>query len=247
MRAVLTNEKTLSVSPVGSALEADKKINLGIKISVNVEVAEASRAASQRRSVNGRSDGLYPASGLSLARSAGHLWTLELCLYTLAPLVSGRTVGQTITGVGGEGSRPIALFGCQPYQGTSGCEQPCWRPTKSGHWADQGWFEHQAQRMGGRARTSDQFESGGWTSRRGNRGTSFPATGIARNGHGCRQSLRQRRLSGTVAAMGKPALYPASVQPPSASQLASRLLSQTTQGRELIPTLETQPSHRHAL
>ena len=247
MRPVLTNEKNCSVSRIGSALEADKKINLAIKISVNVEVAEASRATAQERSVDVRRDGLYPASGLSLARSASHLWTLELCLYTLAPLVSGRTVGQIITGVGAEGSRPIALPGCQPYQGTSGCEQPRWRPTKSGHWADQGRFEHQAQRMGGRARTSDQFESGGWTSRRSNRGTGFPATVIARNGHGCRQSLRQRRLSGTVAAMGKPPLYPASVQSPSASQLAPRPLSQTTQGRELIPTLETLPSHRHAL
>src|SRR5580698_4701720 len=100
MRSVLTNEKTLPVSPVGSALEADKKINLAVKISVNVEVAEASRATAQGRSVNARSDHLYPASGLSLARPSGHLWALELCLYPVATLVHSGVMGQIVASAG---------------------------------------------------------------------------------------------------------------------------------------------------
>jgi len=119
MRAVLTNEKICSVSAAGSALEADKKINLAIKISVNVHVAEATRATAQGPSINGRGNGLYPASGLSLARLASHLWTLDLCLYPLATLVFGGIVEQIIAGAGSQGTRDIALFGRQPYQDAS--------------------------------------------------------------------------------------------------------------------------------
>ena len=173
MRAVLTNEKIFSVCAAGSALEADKKINLAIKISVNVHVAEASRATAQGPSINGRGNSLYPASGLSLARPTGNLRTLELCLYPLASLVPGGIMGQIAASVGPEGARPIALFGRQPYQGASRCKQPRWRPTKSGHWSHQGRSEYQAWGLGRRTRTSDQSKSGGRTGSRGNHGTSI--------------------------------------------------------------------------
>jgi hypothetical protein len=247
MKAVLTNEKNCSVCVAGSALETDKKINLAIKISVNVEVVEASRSTAQGRSVNGRGNGLYPASGLSLARPAGHLRILELCLYPLASLVSGGIMGQIAASVGPEGARPTALPGCQPYQGASGCQQSRWRPTKSSHWPHQGRSEYQAQRLGGRARTSDQSQSGGRTGRRGNHGASIGATGVEGNHHGCRQGIRQRRLSGTVAAMGKPPLHPAPFQSHSSSQLEPRPLSQTSQSRELIPTLKTLSPNRNKI
>lgn len=247
MKSVLTNEKTLPVSPVGSALEADKKINLAIKISVNVEVAEASRATTEGRPVNDRRDHLYSASGLSLARPSSHIWTLELCLYPVATLVHSGVMGQIVASAGPEGAGNVALFGRQPYQGTSGWEQPRWRPTKSGHWAYQGRSEYQAQCLGGYGGTSDQCEPGCWTSRRGNHGTSIRAASVARKSNGCRQSLRQRWLSGTVAAMGKPRLHSTSQQSPSASQLAPRLLPQTSQSRKLIPTPETLSPNRNTI
>jgi len=247
MSAVLTNEKICSVSAAGSALEADKKINLAIKISVNVHVAETPWATTQGRSINGRGNGLYPESGLSLARPACLLRLLELCLYPLAALVSGGTVGQIAASIGPKGTRPIALFGRQPYQGAPRCKQPRWRPTKSSHWPHQGWSEYQAQRLGGRARARDLSMSGGRTGSRGDYGTSIGATGVERNGHGCRQGIRQRWLSGTVATMGKPALHPATEQSSSASQLAPRPLSQTAQSRKLIPTFKTLPPNRNTI
>lgn len=73
MRTDLTNENTFTVSRIGSAAEADKKINLALKISVIVYALEESRKATQRRPADARGDGLPPATGLSVALSAGRL------------------------------------------------------------------------------------------------------------------------------------------------------------------------------
>lgn len=247
MNTVLTNENTFTVSPVGSALEADKKINLAIKISVNVHVEETSWTTAQGRSVDGRSHDLYFASRMSLARPAGHLWSMELGLYPVAALVSGWAVGKITSCVGAEGTRPVALLGCQPYQGASGRKQPCWRPAKSSHRTDQGRFEYQAQRVGRWTRTSPLFEHRCRTGCRCDGGTDFVTASVATNDHRGRQSVRQRRFSGRVAPVGKPPVHSATVQSPSAGQLASRPLPETAQGREFISTAQALPSNRNAL
>ena len=247
MRAVLTNENTISVSRVGSALEADKKINLALKISVIVCAAKASRATAQGRPFDVRGNGLHPASGMSLARPAGYLWSMELRLHPVAALVSGRTVGQVAAGAGAERPWPIAVSRRQSHQGASGCEQPRWWPTKSSHRAHQRWSEHQAQCLGGRARTTGQFEFGVRTGVRCCRCTSGGASNTAGHNHCRRQRLRQRRLPNAVAAVGKPGLHSASLQPPSASELASWSLSKAAQGREFVPAFETPAQDRDAL
>jgi hypothetical protein len=73
MKLVLTNENGIAVPRVGSALEADKKINLALEISVIVHAPKASWTTAQRRPVDVRGDGLPPAGGMSLARSARHV------------------------------------------------------------------------------------------------------------------------------------------------------------------------------
>jgi len=247
MLTVLTNENNCSVSRVGSALGADKKINLAGRIFVIVCAAKAARSSAQRRPADVRSDGLYPASGLPLAGSAYPLRTLEFSLHPLAALVSGRTVGTVAGGAGAESRRQAAVFGCQSRQGASGWEQPRWRPAKSGHGTHQGRSEYQAERLGGRRRTSCQFELGSRTARRCERGAIGRAPQVARHDHGGRQGLRQRRLPRAVGALGKPFLHSAAQQPAQAVTLASRVLPEATQGGELIPTVETLSQSWHTL
>ena len=89
MKTVLTNENTFTVSHIGSALEADKKINLALKIPVIVHALEAPRTTAQGRPLNVRRDGLLATGRLSLARSTGPVWTPEFGLYPLESLVVG--------------------------------------------------------------------------------------------------------------------------------------------------------------
>ena len=241
MRMVLTNENIFTVSRVGSALEAGKKINLALQISVNVHVAEASRTTAQGRPADVRGDGLHVAGRLPLARSSSHLWAVEFRLHSLAALGSVRTVGEVAAGVGAESSRPTAVCRHQPHQGASGCQQSRWWPTKSGNGAYQGRPEHQTQRLGGQSRTARQFVLGTGTSGRCKYRAKRAAPAVAKNDDRCRQGLRQRRVPGAVAALGQPGLHSTPLQPAPARQLAPRPLPQATQGRELIPTRETLP------
>src|SRR5580698_1946615 len=137
MKVVLTHENAFSFPRVGAALEADKKINLALKVCVIVSAPEASWATTQRRPLDVRSHDLHPSGGVSLARSAGHLWTLEFGLHALATLVPEWLVGQIAAGAGTPGHRQTSFLGREPYQGASGCQQPCRRPTKSSHRAHQ--------------------------------------------------------------------------------------------------------------
>ena len=67
MKVILAHDHYSTVSRIGSALGADKKINLGCQIPVNVHAAEAAWTAAQRRSADGRGYDLYSADWLSLA------------------------------------------------------------------------------------------------------------------------------------------------------------------------------------
>lgn len=209
MNAVLTNEKNSSVSCVGSALEADKKNNLGRRNLLVVHAAKTAWPCAQGRPADVRGDGLDPANRLSVAGSAGNLWALEFSVYPLAALVSGRTAGTVAGSAGAAGQRQDAISGCQPRQGASGCEQSRrWR-AKSGHWAHQGRSEYQNQCLGGRTRTSRGLEFGSGPARRCKRRASGGVPKVARHDHGGRQSLQQRRVSGAVAALGEPFLHSA--------------------------------------
>ncbi len=112
---------------------------------------------------------------------------------------------------------------------------------KSGDWAYQGRPEYQAQCLGGQPRAARQFELGPGTSGRCKHSARRGAPAVAENDDCCRQGLRQRRVPGAIAAMGKPGLYSTPLQPAPARQLAPRPLPQAAQGREIIPTIETQP------
>src|SRR6266700_568457 len=241
MITVLTNENDIAVSRIGSALEADKKINLAGWIFVIVHVAKAMWSSPQGRPADVRGDALYPACGLSLAGFAGHLRAVEFSLYSLAALVSGRTVGTVAGGAGAEGQRQAAVSGCQSRQGTSGWEQPRWRPAKSGHWTHQGRSEHQDQCLGGRLWASCKLEFGSGTARRCERGPSGSAPRVARHDHGRRQGLRQRWIPRAVGSLGESFMHSAAQQPPQACTLASWSLPKTTQGGKPIPTVETLP------
>lgn len=72
MIAVLTNENISAVSRIGSALGADKKINLGGRIYVIVHAAKTAWPATQGRPADVRGDDLYPAGGLYMAGSASY-------------------------------------------------------------------------------------------------------------------------------------------------------------------------------
>ena len=247
MNAVLANEKNSSVSCVGSALEADKKINLGCGILVIVHAEKAAWSSTQRRSSDVRGDGLYPASRLPLAGSAGHFRALEFRVYPLATLVSGRIVGTVAGGAGAAGPRHAAVSGCQPCEGASGCEQSRRWPAKSGHWVHQGRSEYQNQCVGGRRRTSRELEFGSGTARRCECRASDDAPKAARHDHRGRQGLRQRQVSGAVAALGEPCLHPAAKQPTQTCKLASWLLSKAAQGGEFVPAVEALSPNRDAL
>src|ERR1700722_5170772 len=146
----LTDENNTAVSRIGSALGADKKINLAGRIYVIVHATKTTGASTQGRPADVRGDGLYPTGGLSVAGSAAHLRPMEFGLHPLAALVSGRPVGKVACGAGAGGRRQAAVSGCQPRQSASGCEQPRWRPAKSGHRAHQGRTEYQDHCLGGR-------------------------------------------------------------------------------------------------
>jgi len=239
MPMVLTNENLMSISCIGSALEADKNTNLALKISVIVYALETPLATTQRRPLDVRGDGLSFTSGLSLAQPVGHLWIVELGLYALATLVSEWLVGKIAAGAGAESPWQAAFFRRQPYQDPSGCEQSCRRPAKSGNGTHQERCEYQAQCLGGWPRTGGQFEPGSRTIRRRAGNERRDASAIARNDDRGRQGLRHRRFPGTVAAMGKPSLHSTPLQPAPACPLASWSLPTTTQGRGLVPTIET--------
>lgn len=117
--------------PLRSRLYPNLKINLAFEISIIVCAAEAAWATAQGRSLDVRGHGLPPAGGLSLARSAGSLWTMEFGLHTLAALVPEAAYGPGCCGWGAESQGQIEILGRQPYQGASGCEQSSGWPTKS--------------------------------------------------------------------------------------------------------------------
>ena len=127
------HEKILSVSSIGSALGADKKNHLTVEFFDNVHGAAATRASTKRSSAYGRGDGVCAARGLSVARLALGLWSLEFGVHPLAALVSVRIVGATVGVVGTAGPRQVALSGRQPCQSASRRQPSCGRPTKSGH------------------------------------------------------------------------------------------------------------------
>ncbi len=239
MMGVLFYENNTAVSCIGSALGADKKINLEGRIYVIVHVAQAAWPSGQGRPADVRGDGLYLAGGLSMAGSAGNLWAVEFSIYPMAALVSGWTVGRVAGGAGAEGPRQVAISGYQPRQSASGCEQPRWRPTKSSHWAHQGRSEYQGQCLGGQSWASRELESSSGTACRCKRRAISGPPQVAWHDYRGRQGLRQRRIPGAVAALGEPFLYPATLQPTQTCRLASRSLQETAQGGKLIPTVET--------
>src|SRR5208283_2832292 len=185
-------ENILAVSGVGSALGADKKINLGRWIYFIVCAPTAAGSSAQRRSADVRSHGLHLAYGHSLARLARPLRALEFGLYALASLVPAWTVATVVGRTGAERSRQVALSRRQPCQSASRRQQSRRWPTKSGHWTYQGRAEHQDQCVGGRARTSGEFELGTRTARRCVRRADRCTSVIAWHDHGGRQGLRQR-------------------------------------------------------
>jgi transposase len=91
-------ENILAVSFVGSALGADKKVNLAVGIYVIVDAAKTAWSSAQGRPVNVRGDGFHLAHGYSLARFGRPIWTVELGLHSLASLVSGRTLDEVAGG-----------------------------------------------------------------------------------------------------------------------------------------------------
>ena len=232
-------ENILAVSGVGSALGADKKINLASWIYVIVCAPTAARSSTQRRSVDVRSHALHLAYGYSVARLARPLRALELGLYALASLVPVWTVATVVGRTGAQRSRPVALSRRQPCQSASRRQQSRRWPTKSSHWTHQGRAEHQNQCVGGRARTGGEFELGPRTARRCVRRTDRRASAIAWHDHGGRQGLRQRRFSRAVAALGQPPLHSTALQPAQSGGLASRSLQETAQGGKLVSTIET--------
>ena len=232
-------ENILAVSGVGSALGADKKINLASWIYVIVCAPTAAWSSAQGRSVDVRSHGLHLAHRHSLARLACPLRALELGLYALASLVPAWTVAAVVGCTGAERSRQIALSRRQPCQSTSRRQQSRRWPTKSGHWTHQRWAEHQDQCVGGRARTSGEFELGPRTARRCVRRADCGTSAIAWYDYGGRQGLRQRWFSRAVAALGQSPLHSTSLQPTQTCGLASWSLQETAQGGKLVSTIET--------
>src|SRR5581483_8351767 len=85
-----THANSHAVSGVGSALGADKKINLECGIFFIVHVATTTRATTQRRSADVRGDGLCTAHSSSMAGSTRALWAMEFSLYPLASVVPAR-------------------------------------------------------------------------------------------------------------------------------------------------------------
>jgi len=197
MKLVLTNENGIAVPRVGSALEADKKINLALEISVIVHAPKASWTTAQRRPVDVRGDGLPPAGGMSLARSARHV-KVHQDASNPAGGQQNQAIGRTKGGLN----------------------------TKLSAWVDsQG--QPVSLSLAPRQAADVNIAQG--------------APAVAENDDCCRQGLRQRRVPGAIAAMGKPGLYSTPLQLAPAHQLAPRPLPQAAQGRELIPTIETQP------
>jgi len=223
-------ENILAVSFVGSALGADKKINLASWICVIVCAPTAARSSTQRRPVDVRSYALHLAYGYSVARLARPLRALELGLYALASLEPAWTVATIAGRTGAERSRQVALSRRQPCQSASRRQQSRRWPTKSGHWTYQGRVEHQDQCVGRRSRTSGEFELGTRTTRRCLRRADRCTPVIAWHDHGGRQGLRQRWFSRAVAALGQPPLHSTSLQPTQTCGLASRSLRETVQG-----------------
>ena len=232
-------ENILAVSFVGSALGADKKINLASWIHVIVCAPPAARSSTQRRSVDVRSDALHLACGYSVARLARPLRALELSLYALASLVPAWTVATVVGRTGAEGSRQVALSRRQPCQSASRRQQSRRGPTKSGHWTHQGRAQHQNQCVGGRVRTNGEFELSTRTTRRCMRRADRCTSVVAWYDHGGRQGLRQRWFSRAVAALGQPPLHSTPLQPTQSGGLASRSLQETAQGGKLVSAIET--------
>ena len=160
MMGVLFMKTSSRFQVSGSALGADKKINLASWIYVIVCAPTAARSSTQRRSVDVRSHALHLAYGYSVARLARPLRALELGLYALASLVPVWTVATVVGRTGAQRSRPVALSRRQPCQSASRRQQSRRWPTKSSHWTHQGRAEHQNQCVGGRARTGGEFELG---------------------------------------------------------------------------------------
>jgi hypothetical protein len=185
--------------------------------------------------------------GVSLARSAGTLWFLEFGLYSLAAMVARRTLGQVVASAGPRRAMEVEVLGCQPYQGSSRCEQSSRRSAKSSHWSHQRRSEHQTECMGGWSRTSDQRELGSGTASRCHCRPNIIPPEIARHDHRGRQGIRQRRFSERITALWKPSLYSAATQPTAASKLASRLLQEAPPSRKSISAFETLSESGNAL
>lgn len=65
IKTVLTNENSFTVSRIGSALEADKKINLALQSFVIVDALGASRSTAQRRPADVRSDDRFKREAIA--------------------------------------------------------------------------------------------------------------------------------------------------------------------------------------
>ena len=241
------HEKILSVSSIGSALGADKKNHLTVEFFDNVYGAAATRASTKRSSAYGRGDGVCAARGLSVARLALGLWSLEFGVHPLAALVSVRIVGASVGVVGTAGPRQVALSGRQPCQSASRRQPSCGRPTKSGHRTHQRRSEHQSQCVGGWPGSSGESELGSGTAPRCVRRANGSATATTWHDYSGRQRLRQRWFSGAVAALGPSLVSPAALQPAYTRGVASWSLPTALPSGELVSTTETLPQNWHSL
>ncbi len=236
-----------SVSGVGSAVEADKKINLGFTPGVNVHGLATTGAATQRRPADVRGDGLYPAGRLPVARLAGYLWFVELGLHPLATLGPKWPVGTVVGSIGPAGRRPTAVSRQQSHQGASRREQPDRGPTKSRHWPHQGWTQYQVERVGRWSRAGFAFGTGTGT---GSRRQGGRVCGMAKrqpHNDGGRQRIRQQCLSRLIATVRKPSVYPFPQSATGTSPVASGLLSPPSPDRKLFSTHQTLSPGRHSL
>ena len=241
MKMVLTNENYFTVSHIGSALEADKKINLALKNYVNVHALAASWSTAKRRPINVRGHGLRSAGGLPLARFAGSFWPVEFGLHALATLVPKRPLGAHTGDPRQKCRGAAAVCRQQPHQGPSRRKQPRQRPTKPRHWAHQRRTQHQIERMGRWPWASFVFGLGTGTSCRRQGGGIRGMAGLIQHHDGGGQRLRQQRLSRTVATMRKPSVYPLPQPPTRASSVASGLLPLPPPDRKLLSTRQTLP------
>src|ERR1700678_2726923 len=107
-------EKAHTPAPIGSALGADKKINLASWIYVIVHVWPPTWTSAQGRSVGFVGVVFYFAHRDSVARFTDRLWPLDFGLHALAALVPERLVGKVAGRVGPRARLAASLSNYQP-------------------------------------------------------------------------------------------------------------------------------------